>query len=96
MPTPKTLKEFDSREFAAEHQVFSSFAYLIGVFQALSYALEGAAEGSRSAAGTHPFESLAVANQSWLLLLPESKTATYLCNGEVDELMFQAHMTVEA
>ncbi|QBZ60482.1 hypothetical protein PoMZ_07423 [Pyricularia oryzae] len=30
IPTPKTLDEFDSREFSPENHVYSSFAYLIG------------------------------------------------------------------
>jgi len=44
----------------------------------------------------HPSDSLAVATESWSLLLPESKKAAHIKEGESDELMFQAHMNVFA
>jgi hypothetical protein len=96
MPVPKTINEFDSREFAAENHAFSSFAYLIGAFQAVSYALENVSGCDTSGSSIHPVESLAVATEGWLLLLPESKRSTNLKDGERDELMFQAHMTMHA
>ena len=47
-------------------------------------------------ASVHPCDSLAVATEGWTLLLPESKQAEHLKDGETDELMFQAHMNVHA
>jgi hypothetical protein len=96
MPVPKTINEFDSREFAAESHAFSSFAYLIGAFQAVSHALESISGDDASGSSIHPVESLAIATEGWLLLLPESKRSANLKNGERDELMFQAHMTMYA
>jgi hypothetical protein len=96
MSVPKTMNEFDSREFAAENHAFSSFAYLIGAFQAVSYILESVSGGDTSGSSIHPVESLAIATESWLLLLPETKRSANLKNGERDELMFQAHMTIHA
>lgn len=53
-------------------------------------------DAEESSASMHLFESVAVATEGWSLLLPESKKADHLRDGEIDELMFQAHMTIHA
>ena len=92
----KTVQEFDSREFSTEHYVFSSFAYFIGAWQAITHAINIGLEDLSDNARVHPCNSLAVATEGWTLLLPESKKAEHLKDGEADELMFQAHMNVHA
>jgi hypothetical protein len=90
------MDEFHSRDLAVETHVFSSFAYLIGALQAVSYAMESAFADDTSSNRIHPCESLAVATEGWSLLLPESKKAIHSTTGEIDELMFQAQMTIHA
>ena len=96
IPAPRTLHEFDIGEFSAEPEEFSSFAYLVEVFLALTRAVEDASEESPGSFHVYPYESLAVAIEGWSLLLPESKKAAHLKEGVADELMFQAHMNVFA
>ncbi|KAJ5797433.1 uncharacterized protein N7503_006729 [Penicillium pulvis] len=69
IPTPKTLNDFDCREFAPDDIDFSSFAYLIGAVIQTADSILGA----------------------WLLLLPKNRKQVLRKNGEIDELMFQAH-----
>ena len=54
--------------------------------------LEDDASGDQSIS----YQTLAVATEGWLLLLPESKKSATLEVGEVDELMFQAFMVIHA
>ncbi|OAP65227.1 hypothetical protein AYL99_01199 [Fonsecaea erecta] len=97
IPTPRTLAEFDAREFASDDLVFSSFAYLIGavrgIASAISRFLTSVANTSDSSS---ILEAVDAAIDGWLLLLPESKRIAVFASGETDEHMFQAHMAIHA
>ncbi|KAA8898256.1 hypothetical protein FN846DRAFT_751940, partial [Sphaerosporella brunnea] len=94
IPEPHSLQEFDDRYFAAEDTVFSSFAYRVEAIrilgQVLSVNLTGTADEIRADAA-----DASIAN--WGLHLPEAKKE--LVKGRerrVDEMLFQAHMVINA
>ncbi|KAI0966248.1 hypothetical protein F4678DRAFT_450560 [Xylaria arbuscula] len=96
IPTPKTLDDFDSREFGPENQCFSSFAYLIGATRSIALALSA---GSPDAANWLSLKTIAEVDaiiDAWFLLLPKSKKEVLKEGNIVDELMFQAQMAVHA
>ncbi|RFU80348.1 c6 zinc finger domain-containing [Trichoderma arundinaceum] len=101
IPRPKTLEEFNSREFIPEDTVFSSFAYLIGGIRGMASAMFRALSlpaNSSDSAGSSPkvLESVDSIIEGWLLLLPESKRDIFSADGQVDELVFQAMMALHA
>jgi hypothetical protein len=94
IPEPHSLQEFDDRYFAAENTVFSSFAYRVEAIrilgQVLSVSMMGTPDEVRADAAD---ASLA----NWGLHLPEVKKE--LVKGRekrVDEMLFQAHMVINA
>ncbi|EHK18613.1 uncharacterized protein TRIVIDRAFT_158628 [Trichoderma virens Gv29-8] len=94
IPKPKTLEDFDSREFALGNTSFSSFAYLVGAARCV-------ASAAPMALGITPEDaSLQVINTAdsildgWLLLLPRGSKQIMDKSGEIDELMFQAKLLV--
>jgi hypothetical protein len=101
IPRPKTLEEFNSREFIPEDTVFSSFAYLVGgvcgmasaMYRALSLPTNPSESGGSSPKVLESIDSII---EGWLLLLPESKKDIFSVDGQVDELIFQAMMALHA
>ncbi|OQV02663.1 Fungal specific transcription factor domain-containing protein [Cladophialophora immunda] len=97
IPAPKTLAEFDSREFASDDLVFSSFAYLIGAVRGIASAISRFLTGvAKTGDSLNVLEVVDAAIDGWLLLLPESKKVPVSARGETDEHMFQAHMAIHA
>lgn len=96
IPIPKTLDDFDSREFAADNHVYSSFAYLIGAIRGVSMALSCGLSNTQSVGLPQVLEMVDTVIEGWLLLLPKSKKQLLSKTGEFDELMFQAHMALHA
>lgn len=93
----KTLDDFDSREFAVEEHVYSSFAYLVGAARALASAIGSAQRATP--ANTSVLAGIEAADaiiNGFLLLLPSSKQIVIGEDGEIDELMFQTHMGIHA
>ncbi|OAA70418.1 C6 zinc finger domain protein [Cordyceps fumosorosea ARSEF 2679] len=91
IPEPKTLPEWDCREFDEEEKPFSSFACLIGAVRCATLAKDASL---KTDARKSPDDMLHVADSildSWMLLLPKSKKQVMLRNGDIDELLFQAH-----
>ncbi|XWW98926.1 hypothetical protein V2A60_006930 [Cordyceps javanica] len=91
IPEPKTLREWDCREFDEEEKPFSSFACLIGAVRCATLAKDASL---KSHPRKTPDDILHIADSildSWMLLLPKSKKQVMLRNGDIDELMFQAH-----
>lgn len=89
IPRPKTLDEYESRDFEDETPVFSSYAYLIDLVRI---------SGSLLPLDTTPAEYLesAVVNAdamlvNWKLHLPKEKQSVVDKNEEIDEVLFQAH-----
>ncbi|KXJ87592.1 hypothetical protein Micbo1qcDRAFT_236418 [Microdochium bolleyi] len=100
IPPPKTLEDFSNREFIPDDDgegMFSSFAYLINVTRNI-IALASMDQSSMPHI-LPPWQMLNELNaivNAWLLLLPEEKKTMVTAEGEIDELMFQAHMSVHS
>ncbi|RYC64125.1 hypothetical protein CHU98_g2065 [Xylaria longipes] len=96
IPIPKTLDEFDSREFGPENQTFSSFAYLIGATRSIALALSAGSPDASSWLSPKTIAEVDAIIDGWFLLLPKSKREVLKEGNVVDELMFQAQMAVHA
>ncbi|KAM3555556.1 hypothetical protein MY1884_005541 [Beauveria asiatica] len=91
IPEPNSLGEWDCREFDQGDKPFSSFACLVGAIRCATLARDSSIQ---SASRKNPHDVLHVADSildSWMLLLPKSKKQVMLRNGDIDELLFQAH-----
>jgi len=94
IPTPKTLNDFDCREFAPEDPDFSSFAYLIGAVQCAAFAISTAPQTVAKDGSPQVIQTADSILNAWLLLLPKNRKQVMSKNGEIDELMFQAHQLI--
>jgi len=85
-----TLAQFTDRHFAEEEVSFSSFCYRIEAVQILSRVL------SIANTEAHPDEVQAIDNSlaAWSHYIPPEKRDIISNSGEVDELLFQAHMLI--
>lgn len=90
IPQPRTLEEYDHREFATDGDVgFSSYAYLIGLLQSLDLSIFGISRHSEANVKlicTNADVSMA----AWLSLLPKGKRKLFAEDGTFDELLFKA------
>ncbi|PWW72308.1 hypothetical protein C7212DRAFT_354685 [Tuber magnatum] len=84
IPEPHSLNQFDERYFAAEQIVFSSFAYRIDAVRILGQVL----------AATSDAADASLVN--WGLHLPDCKKELVGKDCRVDEMLFQAHMVINA
>ncbi|KAF2017565.1 hypothetical protein BU24DRAFT_152763 [Aaosphaeria arxii CBS 175.79] len=90
IPYPQTLQDYDDSGFAAEQLVFSSFTYLIDAIRILGKVFEVARlDGSFQ---YHAVDVVDTYLSNWRLNLPVSMTEIVNTHGEVDEVLFQAHM----
>ncbi|KEF53212.1 uncharacterized protein A1O9_10660 [Exophiala aquamarina CBS 119918] len=96
IPEPKTLDDFDSREFSAESHVYSSFSYLIGAVRGVSSAISTCHLDMLNGFSPPVLETVDAVIDGWMLLLPKSKRQILSKNGEFDEIMFQANMAIHA
>ncbi|KAI1369920.1 hypothetical protein F5Y08DRAFT_5406 [Xylaria arbuscula] len=96
IPTPKTLDDFETREFGPENQKFSSFAYLIGATRSIALALSAGAPDCTNWLSQKTIAEVDAIIDGWFLLLPKSKREVLKEGNVVDELMFQAQMAVHA
>lgn len=94
IPMPKTLQGFDCREFATETTQFSSFAYLIGAVRCSVLAMSTMPKPPVEKDSLRIMQTADSALDGWLLLLPKNRKQIMNKNGEIDELMFQAHMVI--
>ncbi|GAB7365827.1 hypothetical protein MBLNU230_g7159t1 [Neophaeotheca triangularis] len=90
IPTPKTLQQYDVREFSPDEGVeFSSFAELIGLTRGLYLALSCDGEPA-------PNKYLSICTNidismtGWYSLLPPSKQCVLRSDESLDEMMFMA------
>lgn len=75
--------------------MFSSFAYLIGAIRCAGRAILSAPRAAP--VDDTSLQLIQVADsmiEAWLLLLPPSRASAMNNNGEIDELMFQAHLLI--
>ncbi|KAI0408340.1 hypothetical protein F4802DRAFT_408378 [Xylaria palmicola] len=96
IPPPKTLEDFESREFEPENQTFSSFAYLIGATRSIALALSAGSPDASNWLSPKTIAEVDAIIDGWFLLLPKSKREVLKEDDVVDELMFQAQMAVHA
>lgn len=91
----RSLQDYDQYTFFDDdEQTFSSFAYRI----------VAARQIGRLLALNEPFcpesnqivNSIDIALNNWMLHLPEQKQTPLGSDGKMDEMMFQAHMMVNA
>ncbi|PLN76445.1 hypothetical protein BDW42DRAFT_198943 [Aspergillus taichungensis] len=94
IPTPKSLSEFESREFALDSTTFSPFAYLIGAVRCMALAMSTAPTNADKQDPTHVLQAADSFLDGWRLLLPENRKQIISKTGEIDELMFQAHSLI--
>ncbi|RAL06955.1 putative C6 transcription factor [Aspergillus homomorphus CBS 101889] len=94
IPPPKTLHDFDCREFALDDPVFSSFTYLIGAARCAALAISTAPRNTVKEDSTRVIQTADSILDGWLLLLPQSRKQLMSKTGEIDELMFQAHLLI--
>ncbi|GKT42543.1 uncharacterized protein ColSpa_02724 [Colletotrichum spaethianum] len=94
IPKPKTLSDFDCREFASEDTSFSSFAYLISAVRCAALAISTAPKITNREDSSQVIENADSIIEGWSLLLPQGRKQVMTKAGEIDELLFQAHMLV--
>lgn len=92
LPSPPTLADFDRRLFADEEVQFSSFCYRIEAVRILSRVIAVAQTDE-----VHEDQIQAVDNAlaGWVHHLPATKLDMINNFGEVDEMLFQAHMIIQ-
>ncbi|KAI9648094.1 hypothetical protein NHQ30_002723 [Ciborinia camelliae] len=88
IPRPRTLSEYDSRDFEDELPIFSSFTYLIDLVRIIGTILS---INDITGKNLEPAVTNADAMlMNWKLHLPVEKQGVVDKNEEVDELLFQA------
>jgi hypothetical protein len=88
IPRPRTLVEYEGRDFEDETPVFSSFTYLIDLTRIAGalLGLDRLSNKDLEAAVTNADAMLV----NWKLHLPREKQGVVDKNEDVDELLFQA------
>ncbi|KAL6863434.1 hypothetical protein ACO1O0_003688 [Amphichorda felina] len=94
IPEPQTLQDFDCRDLAPESTSFSSFAYLIGAVRCAALAISTAPKVAASEDSPQVLQAADSVINGWLLLLPKDRKQVMSKTGEIDELMFQAHLLI--
>lgn len=94
IPEPKTIQDFECREFSSDDTVFSSFAYLIGAVNCAGLAISTVPKHAVKEDSIHVIQAADSAIDGWLLLLPKDRKQVMNKAGEIDELMFQAHLLI--
>jgi hypothetical protein len=90
IPEPGSLDQYHAREFATEETVFSSFAYLIDLGHITESTMALDVETDNPVAPDLIAADTRLVN--WALHLPTCKRLQVEDRGEVDEILFQAHM----
>lgn len=94
IPTPRSLQEFNNREFIPNNVHFSSFAYLIGAVQCAATAISTTPKIAAVEDSTRLIQAVDCSLDGWRLLLPPEHKHVMNEDGEIDELMFQAHLLI--
>jgi hypothetical protein len=92
IPVPRSQDEYNNRDFADQETIFSSFCYLIDAAQILGSVLVLYEDTSKSIERT--VAEVDTSLVSWSLNLPKEKSQLVRSNGEVDELLFAAHVII--
>ncbi|PLB37535.1 Zn(II)2Cys6 transcription factor [Aspergillus candidus] len=91
IPKPRMILDFRRRIFAADDDLFSSFSYRIEAAMILCRVL--VLNRLRDCHRDH-LQAVENALVSWINHLPPKKLDIVDCYGNVDEMMFQAHLTI--
>lgn len=92
IPPPKTLEDYETRDFEDEIPVFSSFTYFLGLLRIAAYIWAiSALPASQAGDALTNADAMLV---SWKLHLPREKQGVNDKNGAIDEIMFRAHYTL--
>ncbi|KAJ5413622.1 hypothetical protein N7509_000249 [Penicillium cosmopolitanum] len=94
IPEPKTIQDWENREFAPDNFEFSSFAYLIGAVRCTAFAVSMAPKIAMKEDSMLVIQTADSILNGWLLLLPESRKQVMSKTGEVNELLFQANLLI--
>ncbi|RLL98732.1 hypothetical protein CFD26_106194 [Aspergillus turcosus] len=93
IPNPRTLEEYDMREFADDEHEFSSFAELVGLTRSLDLALASRQDLDIKNIST-VCANVDTIHVSWTSLLPPSKKTVFRSDGSLDEILFKAHAII--
>lgn len=94
IPLPRTLQDYDDAAFTEYDEVFSSFTYLIDAVRILGRVL---ASNEGDSTELQSIELTDTSLMNWSLHLPDSKRADLVGhNGNYDEILFQAHLIINA
>ncbi|GME36537.1 putative C6 zinc finger domain-containing protein [Neofusicoccum parvum] len=93
IPVPRTFEEYDDAAFADDDVEFSSFAYRIDAVRNLGKVL---AVTSIDVLDIRAIEGADAYLVNWALHLPNSKGETISRDGQLDHMLFQAHMIANA
>ncbi|KAH8705218.1 fungal-specific transcription factor domain-containing protein [Talaromyces proteolyticus] len=91
IPEPPTIRDFQQRVFADEEATFSSFSYRIDATKILSRIL--VLNRLRDCHRDH-LQAVENALVSWVNHIPAKKADIMDSYGNVDEMLFQAHLTI--
>jgi Fungal specific transcription factor domain len=99
IPTPRTLDEYDNREFVVDRDDdvttgFSSFAQLIGLCRCFDLSLAEGLRTDEDALGRIVREVDATV-AAWYMHLPKTKKELVQEDGKADELLFMANMLMQ-
>lgn len=89
IPPSMTLEELETRDFSGEDREFSSFAYRILSGRTLGKFMRTPPFYGPEDENVARIEALLT---NWRLHLPQNKRDALQHNGQLDEMMFQAHM----
>lgn len=92
IPEPRSLTDYDNREFDDEEVIYSSFTYFIDAFRILSSMLTIQVE--ERGPGDRTLASVDAKFVNWLLYLPKSKLELVTKDQKVDETMFLTHIVM--
>ncbi|KAL7271926.1 hypothetical protein RUND412_005288 [Rhizina undulata] len=93
IPEPHSLQEFDERYFSESSTVFSSFAYRVEAVRILGQVLAAGQDPNPEDPRADAADASLV---NWGLHLPECKKELVGKDRRVDEMLFQAHMVINA
>ncbi|KAM0454059.1 hypothetical protein ACHAPV_005763 [Trichoderma viride] len=93
IPPPMTLEELEDRDFSGDERRFSSFAYRILCGRNLGRFMRTPPIYGPEDENLGRIETLLT---NWRLHLPEDKKDSLTATGQLDEMMFQAHMMMYA
>ncbi|KAK7964347.1 hypothetical protein PG988_011321 [Apiospora saccharicola] len=94
IPTPRAWDDYCARELETDGPGYSSFSHLVGAYRSITSALKSIPPLTKPHGSALVIQEIDTVIDGWLHLLPESKREVMSESGEIDELMFQAHMLV--